>query len=108
MGYEAANSYVLEQRQPDAIEIHREWTSLLNFEASPVFLARYRPVYVDGIRMFLTRKAIADINPSRLTEKAFDSNGQPDNAILPNRDDMRYASNDYALNRDFGTYLILH
>lgn len=107
--YRIEPTYVLDQRQPDAIEIHEVWTDLSIFDRSPIFFARYRPVYVNGIRMFLTRALIADIDPSRLTQKKFDSSGRPDSGILladwAHTPD--YKESDYALNRNFGTYLIL-
>jgi hypothetical protein len=108
--YRIETSYVLDQRKPDAIEIHKEWDTISIFDTSPVFFARYRPVYVDGIRMFLTRALIAEIDPSRLTEQAFDSDGRPDSGSLPPPDQYgaKYDGNDYALNRNFGTYLVLH
>lgn len=108
-GYTVEASYLLAQRQPDAIEIHKEWTTTSAFDTSPAFFARYRPVYVDGFRIFLTRTLIADIDPSRLTEKTFDSSGQPDSSSLPPQDryGARYDRYDYIINRVFATYLIL-
>jgi len=57
--------------------------------------------------MFLTRKLIADINPSRLTERTFSSTGRPDAADLPPQGSIRYGPYDAFLNRQFGTYLAL-
>jgi hypothetical protein len=54
--------------------------------------------------------ADAEIDPSRLSEQALDSSGRPDSGSLleSDRSGARYDGNDYALNRNFGTYLILH
>ena len=104
--YAAIDSYVLQQRQPDVIEVHQLWTTLTNFHNSPLFRSRYRPVYVDGKRLFLSRTLLADIDPSRLTEKSFDSTGHSDDPAIA-RFDSDYRAVDFALNKDFGTYFIL-
>jgi hypothetical protein len=104
--YPAIDSYVIHQRQPDVIEGHQDWTTLTNLHASPLFLSRYRPVYVNGKRFFLTRALIADIDPARLTKKFFDRAGYPDEVDrVPF--DITYIANDYSLNKDFGSYLVL-
>ena len=104
-GYAAINSYVLEQRQPDVIEVHQDWTTLSNLHASPIFLTKYRPVYVRGIRVFLTRQLIADIEPSHLTEKSFSPTGRPDAADVSHQEYIKYETTDYILNHDLSTYL---
>jgi hypothetical protein len=106
--YTAINSYVLQQRQPDVIEVHENWTQLANFEAYPLFLRRYRPVYVHGIRTFLDRNLIESIDPSRLSEKPFQPDGRPDSTELQQNSLLRYTQPDFRLNKDFGTYLVLH
>ncbi|HXC94287.1 MAG TPA: hypothetical protein VNU92_01245 [Edaphobacter sp.] len=104
--YAAIDSYVLQQRQPDVIEVHQLWTTLTNFHNSPLFRSRYRPVYVDGKRLFLSRSLIADINPSHLIEKSFDATGHSSDPEIA-RSNSDYRAVDFALNKDFGTYLIL-
>ncbi len=105
--YAAINSYVLQQRQPDVIEVHENWTKLANLQASPLFLRRYRPVYVHGIRTFLDRNLIQSIDPSRLREKPFQPDGRPDIGELRQNPLLKYTNDDFRLNQDFGTYLIL-
>jgi hypothetical protein len=105
--YAAIDSYVLEQRQPDVIEVHQLWTTLTNFHNSPLFRSRYRPVYVDGKRLFLSRTLIADIDPSRLTGKSFNATGHSNDPTIT-QFDSDYRAVDFALNKDFGTYLILN
>jgi hypothetical protein len=106
--YTAINSYVLQQRQPDVIEVHENWTQLANLEAYPLFLRRYRPVYVHGIRTFLDRNLIESIDPSRLSEKPFQPDGRPDISELQQNSLLKYTKDDFRLNKDFGTYLILN
>ncbi|HEX3968310.1 MAG TPA: hypothetical protein VHW70_10125 [Edaphobacter sp.] len=106
--YTAINSYVLEQRQPDVIEVHENWTQLANLEAYPLFFQRYRPVYVHGIRTFLDRSLIESIDPSRLSEKPFQPDGRPDKSELQQNSLLKYTKDDFRLNKDFGTYLILN
>ena len=106
--YTAINSYVLQQRQPDVIEVHENWTQLANLEAYPLFFRRYRPVYVHGIRTFLDRNLIQSIDASRLSEKPFQPDGRPDISELQQNSLLKYTNDDFRLNKDFGTYLILN
>jgi hypothetical protein len=106
--YTAINSYVLQQRQPDVIEVHENWTQLANLDAYPLFLRRYRPVYVHGIRTFLDRNLIQSIDASRLSEKPFQSDGRPEISELQQNSLLKYTNDDFRLNQDFGTYLILN
>lgn len=107
-GYAAINSYVLQQRQPDVIEVHENWTQLANLEAYPLFFRRYRPVYIHGIRTFLDRNLIQSIDPSRLSEKPFQSDGRPDIGELQQNSLLKYTNDDFRLNKDFGSYLVLN
>ena len=106
--YTAINAYVLQQRQPDVIEVHNNWTQFANLQAYPLFFRRYRPVYVHGIRTFLDRNLIQSIDPSRLSEKPFQPDGRPDNSELQQNSFLKYTKDDFRLNKDFGTYLILN
>ena len=105
--YAAIEPYVLEQRRPDVIEVHDFWTKLTDLQAYPLFLDRYRPVYVDGIRVFLTRDLIAAIDPARLTEKSFGPDGKPSKGDLQRTATVVYRAVDDTLNQRFGTYLVL-
>ena len=102
--YAAVDSYVMQQRQPDVIEVHNNWTTLTGLDHSALFHNQYRPVYVNHKRLFVSRALIADINPARLTEKVFDSNGHPDQ-VDPFAAD--YIASDFKLNKDFDRYLVL-
>jgi hypothetical protein len=106
--YTAINSYVLQQRQPDVIEVHENWTQLANLEAYPLFFRHYRPVYVHGIRTFLDRNLIESIDSARLSEKPFQPDGRPDNSELQQNSLLKYTNLDLRLNKDFGTYLVLN
>jgi hypothetical protein len=106
--YPAIDSYVLQQRQPDVIEVHDFWTKLTNLQAYPIFRERYRPVYIHGIRVFLTRTLIAKIDPARLTEKSFGPAGHPSDSDLQPTPVVKYTPIDYRLNQTFGTYLVLN
>jgi hypothetical protein len=102
--YAAVDSYVMQQRQPDVIEVHNNWTTLTGLDHSALFHNQYRPVYVDHKRLFVSRALIADINPARLTERTFDSKGRSDQADPFATD---YIASDYTLNKDFDRYLVL-
>jgi hypothetical protein len=106
--YAAIDSYVLRQRQPDVIEVHDFWTKVTNIQAYPLFRDRYRPVYVHGIRVFLSRNLIAEIDPARLTEKSFGPAGHPSDSDLQPTPVVKYTSIDYRLNQIFGAYLVLN
>jgi hypothetical protein len=110
-GYGIVDSYVLQQRQPNLIEVHLFWTELTDVHHSLLFHSRYRPVYSHGKRIFLSRPLIASIDPGRLTEKPFTPTGYPQDADLPPLTtpfgEARYSKPDYILNKDFGTYLAL-
>jgi len=102
--FAAIGTYVLQERHPDIIEVHGMWTIFTNFQSYPLFLARYRPVYLHGHRFFLDKSLIANIDPSRIIEKSFDSDG------LAAEDQMQSQQGvlDYKLNQLFGSYLVLH
>jgi hypothetical protein len=105
--YAAIGSYVLEQRRPDVIEVHQHWTEYTNLQAYPNFLSAYRPVYVHGVREFVSRSLLADIDPSRVAERAFDATGHPDDRDVGPSSSAHYLAMDYKLNKEFGTYLVL-
>jgi hypothetical protein len=105
--YKAIDSYVLQQRKPDVIEVHALWTALTDFQAYPEFRVSYRPVYVDGMRVFVTRDLLHDIAASRLTEWHFGEDGSPEESVLNPHSYIRYEAADLAVNRMFGTYLVL-
>jgi hypothetical protein len=105
--YAAVESYVLQQRRPDVIEVHDKWTFLTDFHHSSLFQSRYQPVYVDGARVFLTRDLVASIDPARLTEHYFTPEGYPETAGHRPPRNVADDPYDYILNRDFGSYLVL-
>jgi hypothetical protein len=102
--YGAIDSYVLQQRQPDIIEVHSNWTTITGLDHSALFRNNYRPVYVDHKRMFVRRSLIADINPARLIEKTYDNDGRPDQV---DTFETNYVPSDFKLNKDFVRYLEL-
>jgi hypothetical protein len=104
--YEAIDSYVLQQRRPDVIEVHGMWTTLTNLHNSPLFRKLYRPVYVDGRRFFLSRNLIARIDPDRFIERSFNAAGYPEGVDISPAN-TRFSAADNALNQDFGGYLVL-
>jgi hypothetical protein len=106
--YAAMDSYVLAQRRPDVIEVHRAWTELSGFLTDATFLANYQPVYVSGIRVFLSSSRLAQIAPSRLQPMAFDASGRPSLAPAATRPYITYKAIDFALNRKFGRYYVLN
>jgi hypothetical protein len=105
--YAAIEPYVLQQSQPDVIEVHADWTQYTNFQAYPLFHSNYRPVFVNGIRVFLSNNLIAAIDPSRLTEVAFDAAGFPRESDVSHTSYIHNRAIDYQLNQLFGNYLVL-
>ena len=105
-GMGAVESYVLRERRPDVIEVHQNWIKYTGLHESTFFREHYRVVYVGGIRLFLNRSLIADIDASNLIEKPFDSSGRPSAVDITPRDLDGYYWIDYALNKDFGSYLV--
>ncbi len=105
--YAAIDSYVIQTRRPDIIEVHQMWTTLTKLQQSATFLSGYRPVYVDGMRFFLRRDLIAAIDPSRLSQKDFNASGHP---AASDAEDASSADRgaDFDLNTHFGTYLVLN
>lgn len=110
-GYAVIGSYLFEDRRPEVIETHGIWTKLTGLPSQPLFLSRYRPVYLGQRRLFLTRDLISRIDPAQLDERAFDASGRPSADELSKLDtDPASASrykDDYALNRAFGSYLVV-
>lgn len=110
-GFVAVRSYVLEQRQPDVIEVHEIFTQTTKLGSDPEFVEQYRPVYIQGIRFFLNRRLLSRLPASRLIEREFLPDGsaqsaereafQRSNAPYP------YIPLDNTLNQSFHTYLVL-
>ncbi len=105
--YDAIDSYVLQQRHPDIIEVHQLWTQLTSLEASPTFAQNYRPLYVDGVRFFVRPELIHDIDANRLTQHPFDASGVPLASELPPASRKKVWPEDRALNQIFKTYYVL-
>jgi len=99
--YQAIDSYVLEQRRPDVIEVHGRWSELTRLSNYPYFESNYQPVYVDGTRMFVKRQLIAQIDPQRLRDATFSATGH-----VPGEKPF-YTKVDFTLNQHFGHYLLL-
>ena len=101
--YGAMERYVLEQQKPDVIEVHGLWTPLTGLETSERFHQDYRPVMVNGKRMFLRNSLIASIPQANLQRLTF----------VPGVEDPKkpeepgFRSEDVALSRSFGSYLLL-
>jgi len=109
--FAAIRPYVLQQRQPDVIEIHEVFTQATGLPGDAEFLENYRPVYIQGIRFFLNRRYLQAIPQSRLTEKRFRPDGYPQDsegeAFRRSNAPYPYLPVDYALNQTFHTYLVL-
>jgi hypothetical protein len=106
--YRAIDSYVLERRHPDIIEVHEKWTALSRFGDYPDFLSNYRPVFVDGVRVFITRKMISRVDPARFQDRPFDADGRAGDTDLRKFPYITYQDQDLQLNRLFGRYLVLN
>ena len=101
--FAAMRDYVFGQRHPDIMDTHDRWTELENLDGYPPFFLDYRPVYVDGVRLFVTRPVLGGIDPARLSEHEFSAQGQAD----PNTGARPVSAVDSELNRRFGRYLVL-
>ncbi|HEY2039449.1 MAG TPA: hypothetical protein VGG95_07270 [Edaphobacter sp.] len=110
-GFSAIRSYVLQQRQPDVIEVHEVFTESTKLASYPEFLDQYRPVYIQGIRFFLNRRLLSGIGPERLVERAFLPDGSPQaeekEAFRRSNAPYPYLPLDNTLNQHFHTYLVL-
>ena len=102
-GYGAVESYVLQERRPGVIEVHGIWTGLTGFGRYKKFLDNYQPVVVEGMKIYLRRDLLSLIAPDRLTKKLF-VNGR---YLGESTDSTMHGTDDTALNRQFGSYLIL-
>ena len=107
-GYDVAIKYVLQERQPDVIDVHWNWTEQTKFQTSALFLSRYTPVYVRGFRLFIARNLVAQMDPSRLSKHRFTADGHTEVQIPGNGEYRTYGPADYFLNHEFGTYYIFH
>lgn len=110
-GFAAIRPYVLEQRQPDVIEVHEIFTETTKLGTYPEFLAQYRPVYIQGIRFFLNRRLLSRLAASRLIEREFLPDGSAQNtereAFQRSNAPYPYLPLDNTLNQSFHTYLVL-
>jgi hypothetical protein len=110
-GFAAIQPYVLQQRQPDIIEVHEIFTQTTKLGTYPEFLNHYRPVYIQGIRLFVNRSLLSAVPASRLIKREFQSDGSPQpserEAFLRSNAPYAYTASDDALNRTFHTYLVL-
>jgi hypothetical protein len=111
-GFRAIKPYVLDQRQPDVIEVHELFTEATRFDSYPEFLQNYTPVYIHGIRFFLRHDFLAKLPSSALTKKQFLPDGHPQpaeaHAFRFSNAPYPYKPADYRLNQRFGTYLVLN
>ena len=99
---------MLVDNHPDIIEVHQRWLEMTALNHDPLFLSRYRPVYVDNTRLFLERSLLAEIPPARLTEQHFTPTGHLGDPAQDRADHTIYAPVDRALNEAFGTYFVLN
>jgi hypothetical protein len=103
--------YVLQDRRPDVIEVHGMWTSLTGVVSSAQFHEDYRPLIVDGRRVFLRKELLKLIAPERLREKKFPVGSDPDDDSFDDfatkRINVENDEDDVALNVSFGSYLEL-
>jgi hypothetical protein len=110
-GFSAIQSYVLQQRRPDIIEIHEVFTQVTRLDSYPEFLRDYRPVYIHGIRFFLRRSLLDRIPSSRILVRDFLDDGSPrpqeQKAFLLSRAPYRYLPLDKILNQRFHTYFVV-
>jgi hypothetical protein len=110
-GFAAVRSYVLQQRQPDVIEVHEIFTETTKFASYPEFPEQYRPVYIQGIRFFLNKRILSGIPSDRLVERVFLPDGSPgaEEKDMFRRSDAPYPYSpiDNKLNQSFHTYLVL-
>lgn len=110
-GFSAIQSYVLQERRPDVIEVHEIFTLATKFDSYPEFLRDYRPVYIHGIRFFLRRSLLDRIPPSRLSNRNFLEDGSAQlseqQAFVLSKAPYRYIPLDKTLNQRFHSYLVL-
>lgn len=110
-GFGAVRPYVLQQRQPDVIEVHEIFTQTTKLGDYPEFREQYRPVYIQGIRFFLNRRLLAELPASRLIEREFLSDGSPQDeereAFRRSNAPYPYIPLDNTLNQSFHTYFVL-
>lgn len=109
--FSAIQSYVLQQRRPDVIEVHEVFTEVTKLDSYPEFLNEYRPVYIQGIRFFLHRNLLSRIPASRLSEREFLEDGSPQiaeqHAFARSNAPYPYIPLDKILNQRFRRYLVL-
>ena len=101
--YGATETYVLQQQKPDVIEVHGMWTRLTGLDRSRRFHDDYRPVIVDGRRVFLRRSLLAAIAPERLQEVRLMSAV----AASTSPRGLGLGLEDASLSNSFGSYLLL-
>ncbi|QNI36191.1 hypothetical protein [Edaphobacter albus] len=110
-GFAAVRPYVLQQRQPDVIEVHEIFTQTTKLGSYPEFIEQYRPVYIQGIRFFVNRRLLSKLPVSRLVEREFLPDGSPQSAEIEafrrSNAPYPYISLDNTLNQSFHTYLVL-
>jgi hypothetical protein len=110
-GFTAVRPYVLQQRQPDIIEVHEIFTETTSLGSYPEFLEQYRPVYIEGIRFFLNHRILSGIPSARLVERVFLPDGSPraeeKEAFRRSNAPYPYSPIDNTLNQSFHTYLVL-
>lgn len=110
-GWPAIQSYVLQQRQPDVIEVHEIFTEVTKLGSYPEFRDQYRPVYIQGIRFFLHRSLLSAVPASRLVEKEFLPDGSSQSteqeAFVRSHAPYAHLPADNMLNQLFHTYLVL-
>ncbi|MGC1299381.1 MAG: hypothetical protein WA869_30515 [Alloacidobacterium sp.] len=115
-GYAIAPRYILEERTPEIIGIHQQWTELTGLEKIPDFYRNYRVMILDRQRFFV-RRDVFDRIASQTVTRSFGRNGHPlpEDDLVPSGETIYpgfysytypgfYSSGDYKINASFGTY----
>lgn len=105
--YAAIESYVLRERHPDVIEVHRMWDELSGLPDTTYFYANYQPVYVSGTRVFISNSRLAQMDHSHLRRYALDRSGKPQPFPTDETPYVTYRETDFRMNRGFGLYYVL-
>lgn len=115
-GYAIAPHYILEERAPEIIGIHQQWTDLTGLGKIPDSYRKYRVMFIERQRFFV-RSDVFDRIASLTVTRSFASNGHPlpEDDLVPSGETIYpglysytypgfYFSSDYTINTAFVTY----
>ncbi|MGH6914785.1 MAG: hypothetical protein ACREH3_13900, partial [Geminicoccales bacterium] len=105
-GYGAFGREIFDRERPDVIQTHGIWTHVSRIAELESLYMDYAPVFLNGVRLFMRRDALAKIPSDRLQQRAFAPDGGADDYSRDLLWTQHSRKADFEINRRFGYYFV--